>query len=313
MFLGFCVLSCALFPVLGRDFFPSVDGGQIRLHMRAPTGTRIEETARLADAVEQAIRELVPADQLETILDNLGVPNSGINLSYSNAGTIGTLDGEILMSLKDGHRPTDEFVSVLRAELPKRFPGVEFFFQPADIVTQILNFGLPAAIDVQFGGNDQAGNAARAAELVKAIRKIPGAVDAHVHQRLDGPALNLQMDRTRLQQYGLTASNVGQNVLIALSGSSQTAPAFWLNPQNGVVYSIAVQSPQYNVDSLEALLNIPVGGRGRGQPGAAVARQPRGRAGRAPTRHRVALQHPAGDRRVRERAGHRPGQRGRPR
>ncbi len=258
-FLGFCVLSCALFPVLGRDFFPSVDGGQIRLHMRAPTGTRIEETARLADAVEQAIRELIPRDQLETILDNLGVPNSGINLSYSNAGTIGTLDGEILMSLKDGHRPTEEFVTLLRSELPKRFPGVEFFFQPADIVTQILNFGLPAAIDVQFGGNDQAGNAARAAELVKAIRKIPGAVDAHVHQRLDGPSLSLQMDRTRLQQYGLTASNVGQNVLIALSGSSQTAPAFWLNPQNGVVYSIAVQSPQYKIDSLDSLLNVPVG------------------------------------------------------
>ncbi|RZL95323.1 MAG: efflux RND transporter permease subunit [Variovorax sp.] len=261
-FLGFCVLSCALFPVLGRDFFPSVDGGQIRLHMRAATGTRIEETARLADAVEQAIRELIPRDQLETILDNLGVPNSGINLSYSNAGTIGTLDGEILMSLKDGHRPTEEFVTLLRSELPKRFPGVEFFFQPADIVTQILNFGLPAAIDVQFGGNDQAGNAARAAELVKAIRQIPGAVDAHVHQRLDGPSLSLQMDRTRLQQYGLTASNVGQNVLIALSGSSQTAPAFWLNPQNGVVYSIAVQSPQYKIDSLDSLLNVPVGTAG---------------------------------------------------
>ncbi|WP_213955720.1 efflux RND transporter permease subunit [Variovorax sp. dw_954] len=262
IFLGFCVLSCGLFTVLGRDFFPSVDGGQIRLHMRTPTGTRIEETARLADAVEQAIRELIPKDQLETILDNLGVPNSGINLSYSNAGTIGTLDGEILMSLKEGHEPTEKFVTLLRAELPKRFPGTEFFFQPADIVTQILNFGLPAAIDVQFGGNDQASNAAFAADLVKSIRKIPGAVDAHVHQRLDGPSLNLQMDRTRLQQYGLTASNVGQNVLIALSGSSQTAPAFWLNPANGVVYNIAVQSPQYNVDSLDSLLNIPVGNSG---------------------------------------------------
>jgi multidrug efflux pump subunit AcrB len=262
VFLGFCLLSCLLYPVLGRDFFPSVDAGQIRLHMRAPTGTRIEETARLADEVEVAIRELIPKDQLETILDNLGVPNSGINLSYSNAGTISTLDGEILMSLRDGHRPTDEFVSLLRAELPKRFPGTEFFFQPADIVTQILNFGLPAAIDVQFSGNDMASNAARAAELVKEIRKIPGAVDAHIHQRLDGPAQNLQMDRTRLQQYGLTAANVGQNVLIALSGSSQTAPAFWLNPQNGVVYSVAVQSPQYSVDSLDALLNIPVGASG---------------------------------------------------
>ncbi len=262
LFLGFCLLSCLLYPVLGRDFFPGVDAGQIRLHMRAPTGTRIEETARLADEVEASIRELIPKDQLETILDNLGVPNSGINLSYSNAGTIGTLDGEILLSLHEGHRPTEEFVSLLRAELPKRFPGTEFFFQPADIVTQILNFGLPAAIDVQFSGNDVAGNAARAAELVKEIRKIPGAVDAHVHQRLDGPALNLQMDRTRLQQFGLTAQNVGQNVLIALSGSSQTQPAFWLNPQNGVVYNIAVQSPQYKVDSLDSLLNIPVGSTG---------------------------------------------------
>ena len=262
VFLGFCLLSCLLYPALGRDFFPTVDAGQIRLHMRAPTGTRIEETARLTDQVEAAIRELVPPDQLETILDNLGVPNSGINLSYSNAGTIGTFDAEILMSLKDGHRPTEEFVTTLRAELPKRFPGIEFFFQPADIVTQILNFGLPAAIDVQFSGNDIAGNAARAAELTKAIRQIPGAVDAHVHQRLDGPSVDLTMDRSRLQQYGLTASNVGQNVLIALSGSSQTAPAYWLNPQNGVVYSIAVQTPQYNVDSLDSLLNIPVGAAG---------------------------------------------------
>ncbi len=262
MFLGFCLLSCLLYPALGRDFFPTVDAGQIRLHMRAPTGTRIEETARLADEVEAAIRTLIPKEEMETILDNLGVPNSGINLSYSNAGTIGTLDGEILLSLRDGHRPTEEFVSLLRAELPKRFPGVEFFFQPADIVTQILNFGLPAAIDVQFSGNDINGNAARAAELVKEIRKIPGAVDAHVHQRLDGPGLNLQMDRTRLQQVGLTAQNVGQNVLIALSGSSQTQPAFWLNPQNGVVYNVAVQTPQYKVDSLDSLLNIPVGATG---------------------------------------------------
>ena len=259
-FLGFCVLSCLLYPVLGRDFFPSVDAGQIRLHMRAPTGTRIEETARIADGVEAAIRELVPPDQLETILDNLGVPNSGINLSYSNAGTIGTLDGEILLSLREGHRPTEEFVTLLRAELPKRFPGIEFFFQPADIVTQILNFGLPAAIDVQFSGANLAKNAELAAELVKSIRKVPGAVDVHVHQRLDNPAVNLEMDRTRLQQVGLNAFNVGQNVLVALSGSSQTAPAFWLNPQNGVVYNIAVQTPQYRVDTLDSLLNIPVGG-----------------------------------------------------
>ncbi len=259
LFMGFCLGSCLLYPVLGRDFFPSVDAGQIRLHLRAPTGTRIEETARLADAVEVVIREIIPPGQLETVLDNLGVPNSGINLSYSNAGTIGTLDGEILLSLREGHEPTERFVSRLRSELPRRFPGIEFFFQPADIVTQILNFGLPAAIDIQFTGADVAANARLAAELTQMVRQIPGAVDAHVHQRLDAPALNMQMDRTRLQQVGLSAANVGQNVLISLSGSSQTAPAFWLNPQNGVVYNIAVQTPQYQIDSLDTLLNMPVG------------------------------------------------------
>ncbi|HEY4370921.1 MAG TPA: efflux RND transporter permease subunit, partial [Burkholderiales bacterium] len=266
-FMLFCLLSCALYPVLGRDFFPSVDAGQIRLHFRAATGTRIEETARIADRIEADIRTLIPDTELDTILDNLGVPNSSINLSYSNAGIIGTLDGEILMSLRHGHRPTEELVTLLRAELPKRFPGIEFFFHPADIVTQILNFGLPAAIDVQFSGNAQKENAVLAAELVKQIRTIPGAVDVHVHQRLDNPAVDLQMDRSRLQQVGLTATNVGQNVLISLSGSSQTAPAFWLNPQNGVVYSIAVQTPQYDVNSLDALLNTPVGTPGGGNSG----------------------------------------------
>jgi len=271
LFLGFCALSCLLYPFLGRDFFPNVDAGQIRLHMRAPTGTRIEQTARIADQVEAAIRELVPATELETILDNLGVPNSGINLSYSNAGTIGTFDGELLMSLHKGHRPTEDIVSLLRAELPQRFPGIEFFFQPADIVTQILNFGLPAAMDIQFSGANMARNAELAGELVKAIRQIPGAVDVHVHQRLDNPAVDLQMDRSRLQQVGLTAFNVGQNVLISLSGSAQTAPAFWLNPQNGVVYSIAMQAPQYTIDSLDSLLNIPVGAAG---PGSSVGGGP---------------------------------------
>ena len=258
-FLAFCLASCALVPFLGQDFFPSVDAGQIRLHFRAPTGTRIEETARIAEAVETAIREIIPPGDLETVLDNLGVPNSGINLSYSNAGTIGTLDGEIMLSLRRGHAPTDGYISTLRTELPRRFPGVEFFFQPADIVTQILNFGLPAAIDVQFTGPDIAGNARLAGELTQRIRRIPGAVDAHVHQRLDLPTLSLQVDRTRLQQVGLSAQNVGQNLLITLAGSSQTSPAFWLNPNNGVVYSVQVQSPQYQVDSIESLLNMPVG------------------------------------------------------
>ena len=257
-FTLFCVLSCGLYPLLGRDFFPAVDSGQIRLHLRAATGTRIEETARLTDQVEAAIRELVPADELETMLDNIGVPNSGINLSYSNAGTIGTFDAEVQLSLRHGHRPTEQVVTVLRTELPRRFPGVEFFFHPADITTQILNFGLPAALDVQFSGPDQAGNARLAAELSKAVRRIPGAVDAHVHQRLDAPVIDLRMDRSRLQQVGLSAFNVGQNLLVSLSGSSQTQPAFWLDPRNGVVYNIQVQTPQYRMDSLDALLQLPV-------------------------------------------------------
>ncbi len=268
LFFGFCLLSCGIYPFLGRDFFPSVDAGQIRLHMRAPTGTRIEETTRIADAVESVIREMIPQDQLDTILDNIGLPNSGINLSYSNAGTIGTMDAEILMSLKRGHAPTDKFITQLRNELPKRFPNVEFFFQAADISTQILNFGLPAAIDVQFSGSDVVGNTVLASELTRAIQKIPGAVDAHVHQRLDGPVVDLQMDRTRLQQFGLGATNVGQNVLIALSGSSQTAPAFWLNPQNGVVYNVVVQSPQYRIDSMDALLGLNIGSAPNANSGA---------------------------------------------
>ncbi|HWI38404.1 MAG TPA: efflux RND transporter permease subunit, partial [Burkholderiales bacterium] len=238
--------------------------GQIRLHFRAATGTRIEETARIADRIEAEIRELIPPGELGTILDNLGVPNSSINLSYSNAGTLGTLDGEILMSLKHGHRPSDELQTLLRAELPKQFPGIEFFFQPADIVTQILNFGLPAAIDVQFSGPNLEANYKLAAELTRKIQQIPGAVDAHVHQRMDGPAIDLRMDRTRLQQVGLSAFNVGQNVLLSLSGSSQTAPAFWLNPQNGIVYQIQVLAPSYSVESLDALLNMPVAATGAG-------------------------------------------------
>jgi len=257
-FLSFCIVSCGLFPFLGRDFFPSVDSGQVRLHFRAPTGTRIEETAKLADAIEAKIKQLIPKEELETILDNLGVPNSGINLSYSNGGTFGSLDGELLIALTEEHRPSSVLTTLLREELPKSFPGVEFFFQPADIVTQILNFGLPAAIDVQLTGNDLLGNAELAAEITKEIAKIPGAVDAHVHQKLNAPGIALEMDRSRLQQMGLNAQNVGQNVLIALSGSSQTSPAFWLNPKNGVVYSIVIQNPQYSFQSINDLLSIPV-------------------------------------------------------
>ena len=258
LFMSFCVLSCGLYPLLGQDFFPAVDSGQIRLHLRAPTGLRIEETARLTDEVERYIRSVIPADQLDTIVDNLGVPYSGINLSYSNAGTIGTLDAEVLIALKPEHDPTRRFVDRLRRELPEQFPGIEFFFQPANIVSQILNFGVPAAIDVQFRGNDQAGNFKAAQKLLARVRTIPGVVDAHIQQRFDQPSLLLDIDRTRIQQLGLNAVNVAQNLLVSLSGSFQTAPAFWLDPRNGVVYQVGVQTPQYRVNSIDALMNTPV-------------------------------------------------------
>ncbi len=265
-FLAFCLLSCGLYFMLGRDFFPSVDAGKIRLHMRTPTGMRIEETARVADLVEAEMRRILPANELETILDNIGLPYSGINLSYSNAGTIGTLDAEILVSLKEGHQPTAQYVEQLRRELPRRFPGIEFFFQPADIVTQILNFGLPAAIDVQFSGKDVRGSHKLASEMMEKIRRIPGAVDVHILQRMDQPVLRMTMDRTRVQQLGFNANNVAQNVLVSLSGSFQTTPSFWLNPKNGVVYNLAVQSPQYRVDSIDTLLQTPVRGGPDSQP-----------------------------------------------
>ncbi|KVC52576.1 RND transporter [Burkholderia ubonensis] len=265
-FLGFCVLSTGLVFALGRDFFPNADSGNIRLHMRAPTGYRIEETARLADQVERVVREVVPPDELGAIVDNLGQPISGINLSYSNAGTIGSLDGEILIALKPGHAPTQHYAETLRARLPERFPGAEFFFQPSDIITQILNFGQPAAIDVQVLGNDLASNMAIASRLMKKVRQIPGAVDAHVLQRNDQPTLVADMDRTRMQQLNLSAQNVAQNMLISLSGSAQTTPSFWVNPKTGVQYPLAIQTPQYDIGSVGDLLGTPVSAGRTGEP-----------------------------------------------
>ncbi|HDR9481591.1 TPA: efflux RND transporter permease subunit [Burkholderia aenigmatica] len=262
-FLGFCVLSTGLVFVLGRDFFPNADSGNIRLHMRAPTGYRIEETARLADQVERVIRETVPPDELGAIVDNLGLPASGINLSYSNAGTIGTLDGELLIALKPGHRATQHYIQALRTVLPERFPGVEFFFQPSDIITQILNFGQPAAIDLQVLGNDLASNMTIASSLMKKFRQIPGAVDVHVLQRNDEPTLLADMDRTRMQQLNLSAQNVAQNMLISLSGSSQTTPSFWINPRTGVQYPLQIQTPQYSISSVDDLLGTPISASGR--------------------------------------------------
>jgi len=258
LFLAFCVASGCLVFVLGRDFFPSVDSGQMRLHVRARAGLRIEETARLVDEVEQEIRRETPKSEIRTIVDNIGLPYSGINLSYSNAGTIGTSDAEILVNLSPEHHPTDEYAHKLRESLPQRFPGVEFFFQPADIVTQILNFGLPAPVDVQITGPEYEKNYAIAQQIANRLRHVPGAVDVHVQQLMNDPTLHLDVDRVRAGQVGLTERDVATNLLISLSSSSQTTPTFWLNPRNGVSYPLAIMTPQYKMDSLQALMNTPV-------------------------------------------------------
>ena len=258
-FLVFCVLSLGLFSFLGQDFFPQVDAGLVRLHLRARPGLRVEETARLCDQVESFLRQEIPPGQLKTVLDNIGLPNSGINQSYSSNGTIGSSDAEILIALNpEDHIPTEDLARQLRESLPRQFPGVEFFFQPADIVTQILNFGLPAPIDVQVVGNDLESNYTIAQQIANKMRHIPGTADVHVQQLLSLPTLHMDIERTRVTQVGLTAREVAQSALVSLSGSFQTTPNFWLNPRNEVTYQMAVQSPQYRMTSLQDLLNIPV-------------------------------------------------------
>jgi len=258
-FLIFCVLSLGIFMLLGQDFFPQVDAGQLRLHVRGRPGLRVEETARLCDEVEAVLRQEIPKRELQTVLDNIGLPNSGINQSYSSNGTIGTSDAEILIALDpEHHHPTAGYVRHLRELLPQRFPGVEFFFQPADIVSQILNFGLPAPIDVQVVGADMASNYAIAQQIANKMRHIPGAADVHVQQLLSLPTLHMDIERTRVAQVGLTARDVAQSVLVSLSGSFQTAPNFWLNPRNDVTYQVAVQSPQYRMTTMQDLMTIPV-------------------------------------------------------
>ena len=258
-FLFFCVTSCGIFALLGRDLFPLVDTGQIKLHLRAPSGTRVERTAIIADEVQTLIRKVIPEKDLAGILDNVGLPNSGINLSYSSSGTIGAFDADIMITLKPGHRPSEEYMEALLPELRKNFPDIEFFFQPADIVTQILNFGIPAAIDVQIVGANYTANQQLASKLVTRIAGVKGAADVHVHQRLDKPAIALTMDRTRMQGLNLTPTDLAQNVLLPLSGSAQTSPSFWLNPSNNINYSIQVQAPQAKIESLDDLLRLPVG------------------------------------------------------
>ena len=259
--ISFVILSLAIFiPFLGRDFFPAVDAGQFRLHIRAPSGTRIEETERGFSKVEGIIRQIIPPDEIGLVLDNIGLPVGGINLAFTDSATIGPFDGEMLVSLQRGHKPTADYVKTIRHRLKEEMPDYEFFTQPADIVGQILNFGLPSPIDVQVTGpakNDKE-NYAVALKLVNRIRDVRGAVDVHIQQVVSYPTFFVDVDRTRASQLGLTQRDVANDLLISLSSSSQTAPNYWLNPINGVNYSVAVQTPQYKIDSLDALKQSPI-------------------------------------------------------
>ena len=258
LFLAFIVGSFALAPYLGRDFFPSVDGGRILMHVRAHVGTRVEESARLFAEIEKVVRQTIPPDQLETLVDNIGFPVSGINMTYNNTGTIGSQDGEIQIGLSEDHRPTAEYVRKLREELPARFPGTTFSFLPADIISQILNFGAPAPIEVQIRGPRLDENFAYAQSLLRRLRHVPGLVDARIQQSLSAPGFNVDVDRTRAQYVGITERDVTNSLVVDLAGSDQVQPTFWLNPENGVNYSIVMQTPQYQVDSLNALQNLPI-------------------------------------------------------
>lgn len=258
IFLIFSLLSLAIYPLLGRDFFPTVDAGQMRLHVRAPVGTRVEEMPNLIDKVEQVIKRTIPKEELASIIDIVGGPYTPFNTLYNNNGTFDSSDTEILLSLEKEHAPTNEYMRRLRALLPREFPGLEFYFQPSDMVSQTLNFGLSAPIDIQFTGNNTKENLKLVSELINQIRRVPGVVDANIYQRFNRHTKSLEMNRSELLQTGLVARDVAQNALISLSSSFQTAPTYWLNPANGNVLSVSVQSLQHDIDSLDAILHIPV-------------------------------------------------------
>jgi multidrug efflux pump subunit AcrB len=261
-FLGFIAVSFLLAPFLGRNFFPQVDGGQVLLHVRAPVGMRIEETAARFTAVESAIREVIPPAQVSAVVDNIGTYLSGINTIYNNSGTIGESDGDIQISLAPGHAPTADYVARLRDELPRRFPGMTFSFLPADIVSQILNFGAPAPIDLQVRGNDLRADYAYANRLLAQIRHISGVADARIQQSAALPTLDVDIDRTRAKFTGLTAADVTNSLVVSLASSLQVAPTYWLNTKNGVIYPIAMQTPQYQIDTLPSLQNLPINASG---------------------------------------------------
>jgi multidrug efflux pump subunit AcrB len=257
-FLSFVGVSFLLVPYLGQNFFPSVDAGQILMHVRTQVGTRVEETANQFADVQKAIRKIIPPDEIETIADNIGMPVSGINLTYNNTGVIGPQDGDIQIKLKEDHRPTEIYVKALREKLPRVFPGVTFAFLPADIVNQILNFGAPAPIDLQIRGADLNANFVYANKLLTRIRRIPGIADARIQQSPNNPTFNINVDRTQAQYVGLTERDVTNSLTVNLAGSAQVAPTYYLNPDNGVSYSIVMQTPQYQVDSLSALETLPI-------------------------------------------------------
>jgi multidrug efflux pump subunit AcrB len=260
-FFAACLGSLVVIvPWLGQDFFPSVDAGSFKLHLRAPTGMRIEDTAFLCDQVETSIRREIPAAEVGSIIDNIGLPYSGINLSYSNSAPVGTSDADILVTLSPKHHPTERYVEQLRLTLAKEYPGVMFAFLPSDMVSQILNFGLPAPIDIQVVGNDLEGNRVWADQLLQKVRYVPGTTDLRVQQPFDNPFLHLNIERTKAQELGFSAHDIAQNLLVSLSGSFQTSPTFWVDPHNGVSYSIATQTPQYRAASIQQLVNTPVTG-----------------------------------------------------
>jgi len=266
-FLAFIIASVAvLTPWLGENFFPSVDSGEIKLHVRAQAGTRIEETARLCDQIENTIRQLIPADNLASIIDNIGLPISGINITYSNSAPIGPADADILIDLKGNHGPTDDYVKLLRERLPRLFPKATYAFLPADIVSQILNFGQPAPIDVQVVGFKRDENAHYAQTLLGMLRHVPGIADLRMQQTFDQPVLNVKVDRIRATQVGLTQRDVANSLLVSLSGSAQVSPNFWVNPDNKVSYPLVAQTPQYRIDTLSDLANIPINGAAAGTP-----------------------------------------------
>ena len=257
-FLACCLALFALAPWLGQNFFPNTDSGQFILHMRAKTGTRIEETARLADQVEAAMRRVIPARELDTIVDNIGLPYSGMNLTHTATGVLGPADADIMVSLKPDHGPTARYLGAIRQVVAREFPGVTFYSLPADMITQILNFGMPSPIDIQIDGADVRDNRVVADQILDQVRRVPGVVDARIQQRFDYPDFDIDVDRTKAQQDGLTERDVAGSVLETLSGSFQTAPMFFLNWKNGVNYEVAAQAPQYDIQSLHDIRNIPI-------------------------------------------------------